>query len=151
MIVYSMLPARRCAFLIEPSAPPPNIALLSPENNQSSAKALEPTVSRAHRILRLVAVACLARYGCAAPPASPAPPAPTHPKHQTFSTEHNATLAIQSKERSDRDHPSRLDERPNRVECTRSFARLHGHRTSVSRAGPIRIQSALRPRRTSSD
>ena len=37
------MPARRRALLVEPSAPPPNIALLAPEDNQSNAKALEPT------------------------------------------------------------------------------------------------------------
>jgi hypothetical protein len=37
------MPARRRALLVEPSAPPPNIALLALEDNQSNAKALEPT------------------------------------------------------------------------------------------------------------
>jgi hypothetical protein len=39
------MPARRRALLVEPSAPPPNIALLALEDNQSNAKALEPTVA----------------------------------------------------------------------------------------------------------
>lgn len=39
------MPARRRALLVEPSAPPPNIALLALEDNQSNAKALEPTKS----------------------------------------------------------------------------------------------------------
>jgi len=34
--------------LVEPSGPPPNIALLAPEDNQSNAKALEPTVFSVH-------------------------------------------------------------------------------------------------------
>jgi hypothetical protein len=38
------MPARRRALLVEPSGPPPNIALLAPEDNQSNAKALEPTI-----------------------------------------------------------------------------------------------------------
>ena len=38
------MPARRRALLVEPSAPPPNIALLALEDNQSNAKALEPTM-----------------------------------------------------------------------------------------------------------
>jgi len=42
------MPARRRALLVEPSAPPPNIALLAPEDNQSNAKALEPTVFSVH-------------------------------------------------------------------------------------------------------
>jgi hypothetical protein len=40
------MPARRRALLVEPSALPPNIALLALEDNQSNAKALEPTVLR---------------------------------------------------------------------------------------------------------
>jgi hypothetical protein len=39
------MPARQRALLVEPSAPPPNIALLALEDNQSNAKALEPTES----------------------------------------------------------------------------------------------------------
>ena len=42
------MPARRRALLVEPSAPPPNIALLALEDNQSNAKALEPTVFSVH-------------------------------------------------------------------------------------------------------
>jgi len=44
------MPARWRALLVEPSAPPPNIALLAPEDNQSNAKALEPTLRFERRI-----------------------------------------------------------------------------------------------------
>ena len=50
------MPARRRALLVEPSAPPPNIALLALEDNQSNAKALEPTVLRKTGTIKIITI-----------------------------------------------------------------------------------------------